>query len=976
MQRVKRSLIACLSFSLTAFSIAAQDRLQLGDFGRLPLVFEPNQGQAGAGVTFLARTESATLFLTQREAVLSVRGTAPVRMRLARAGKPRAIRCLEPTGGVSNYFIGNDPAKWRAHIPNYGRVEYKSVRPGVDVVYYGSPQQLEYDLVVAPGADAAAIQLEFEGVESLRVDRDGDLLLKTAAGELRQKRPTAYQETASGRVEVKAEYRLMRGRRVGFELARYDAGRRLVIDPVLLYSTFLGGSGADYGYGIAIDSTGAAYVTGTTQSSNFPTTNPLQGSNNSVALGNVFVTKLNATGSTRMYSTYLGGNGGDTGYGIAVDSTGAVYLTGSTASANFPTASPMQLTYGGNVDAFVTKINASGSALVYSTYLGGSGADLGQAVAVDGSGNVYVIGTTSSASFPTSNALQSTNGSGSSNAFVTKINAAGSAFVYSTYLGGSGADQGRGIAADGSGNAYVTGFTTSNNFPTASPIQASNAGGSGDAFVSKINAAGSALVYSTYLGGTGVDQGLAIAVDSSGAAYVTGGTSSTNFPVANALQSGTGGSSDVFVSKINAAGSAFVYSTYLGGSGAEQGNGIAVDSANNAYLTGFTQSTNFPTQNPLQATLGAGGAQNTFVTKINAAGSALVYSTYLGGSGVVADWGQGIAVDSSGNAYVAGYTTSTNFPTANPMQASYGGGNFDAIVFSISSNGAQPISVSPPSGSAGRQVFSFVAQDTLGVNSIQYTQFLYSKSGINALNACYISYDPTANVFYLLSDDTTQWYGLLGGSGNNIGNAQCTIHGATSGSTKSGNNLTTNVDISFRTGFAGVKNIYQFSGDTMGEGSGWQPMGTWSDTGDPTLVEIVSLTPNSGGGLSQTFTAVVKEGGGANTIAFAQLVMNAGLNGINACFIHYDRASNVFYLLNDAGTGWFGLISGSATQVQNSQCILHGVGSGGTVSGSNLTITYNLSFTGSFTGARQIYMQAVDQANVIEVWHQTATWTP
>ncbi len=290
--------------------------------------------------------------------------------------------------------------------------------------------------------------------------------------------------------------------------------------------------------------------------------------------------------------------------------------------------------------------------------------------------------------------------------------------------------------------------------------------------------------------------------------------------------------------------------------------------------------------------------------------------------------------------------------------------------------GAQPISVSPASGSAGRQVFSFVAQDTLGENSIQYTQLLYSKNGINALNACYISYDPTANVFYLLSDDTTQWYGLLGGSTNNIGNAQCTISGATSGSTKSGTDLTVNVDIGFRSAFAGVKTVYQFSGDTTGNGSGWQQMGTWSDTGDANLVEIVSLTPNSGSGVSQRFAAVVQEGGGANTIAFAQLVMNAGLNGINACFIHYDRASNIFYLLNDAGTGWFGLIAGSSTQVQNSQCILQGVGSGGTVSGSNLTITYNLSFTGSFVGAKQIYLQAVDQTGIIEVWHQIANWTP
>jgi hypothetical protein len=325
---------------------------------------------------------------------------------------------------------------------------------------------------------------------------------------------------------------------------------------------------------------------------------------------------------------------------------------------------------------------------------------------------------------------------------------------------------------------------------------------------------------------------------------------------------------------------------------------------------------------------------------------------------------------------VATYTVAANPNTTERSATLTVAGQTFTVTEAGTGSGAQPLSVSPALGSAGRQVFSFVSLNTLGANSIQYTQFLFSRSGISALNACYISYDPTANVFYLLSDDTMQWYGLLGGSGNNIGNGQCTIFGATSGATKSGTNLATSVDIGFRSGFAGAKSIYQFSGDTLGNGSGWQPMGTWSDAGDPNIVEIASLTPNSGGGLSQTFTAVVKEGGGGNTIAFAQFVMNAGLNGFNACFIHYDRASNVFYLLNDAGTGWFGLISGSATQVQNSQCILQGVGSGGTVAGSNLTITYNLSFTGSFTGARQIYMQAVDQAGIIEVWHQTAVWTP
>ncbi len=454
--------------------------------------------------------------------------------------------------------------------------------------------------MVAPGADVSAIQVEYEGVESMRVDRDGDLVLKTAGGELRQKRPVAYQETAGGRVEVQVGYRLKTGRRVAFELARYDAGRRLVIDPVLLYSTYLGGSGNDGGNGIAVDGSGNTYVTGFTLSAKFPTSNPLQA--NLGGTQNAFVTKINAVGSTLIYSTYLGGNEFDFGFGIAVDGSGNAYVTGQTGSTNFPTANPLQGS-NGLANAFVAKISNTGDKLLYSTYLGGSVNDSGQGIALDALGNAYVTGYATSTNFPTKNPFQSSLGSqspGSQNAFVAKINAAGSALVYSTYLGGSGPDQGRGIAVDGSGNAYVTGITQSTNFPTANPLQATNGGGY-DAFVTKINAAGSALVYSTYLGGSGTDNGFAIAVDVSGNAYVTGNTTSTNFPSTNPMQATIGGVQDAFVTKINAAGLAYVYSTYLGGSGTEYGEGIAVDVSGNAYVTGNTNSTNFPVTDPLQA---------------------------------------------------------------------------------------------------------------------------------------------------------------------------------------------------------------------------------------------------------------------------------------------------------------------------------------------------------------------------------------
>jgi hypothetical protein len=651
-------------------------------YGRLPLTFEPNQGQTDARVKFLSRASGSTLFVTADEAVFAGRDGSVERMKLLGANPKPRFEPLDKQPGISNYFIGNDPSKWRTDIPNYGRVALRGVYPGIDLVFYGNERQLEYDWVVAPGADPKQIHVKWEGPSQVTKNASGDLVLSASLGvSMVQRKPVILQEGK----RIEGGY-VVRGREVAFELAKYDAAKPLVIDPVLVYSTYLGGSGADFGNGIAVDGSGNAYVTGFTNSTNFPTANPLQTSN--AGSNDVIVTKINAAGSALVYSTYLGGSGDDGGSGIAVDGSGNAFVTGTTYSTNFPTANPLQASNHGANNAFVTKVNAAGSALVYSTYLGGSGADFGYGIAVDGSGNVYLTGSTGSTNFPTNNPLQASFGGGPDDAFVTKINAAGSALVYSTYLGGSGADFSDGIALDGAGNAYVTGETTSTNFPTTNPIQ-SNFGGFVDVFVTKISADGSAKVYSTYLGGSGTDEGRGIAVDGAGNAYVTGLTSSTNFPIANPLRVSNGGGYDAFVTKINAAGSALVYSTYLGGSGDDYGRGIAVDGAGNAYVTGYTYSLNFPTTNPLQAS--NGGATDVFVTKINAAGSALVYSTYLGGSGD--DQSRGIAVNGAGNAYVTGVTQSSiDFPTASPLQAS-SGGFYDAFVLSIST----PVQVSPAS---------------------------------------------------------------------------------------------------------------------------------------------------------------------------------------------------------------------------------------------------------------------------------------
>ncbi len=617
----------------SAKSDAAAGRVQVSEaYGKVPLSFEANRGQTDEQVKFLARGSRSTLFLTSSEAVLVfATREQPAQGRLHRARlrraedgqvtqtvlrmnlvgaspKPRLVG-MEELPGKANYFIGNDPGKWRTNVPTFAKVHYENLYPGIDLIYYGNQGQLEYDLVVRPGADPKEITLGFQGAEKLKLDNQGDLLLHTATGTIRQRKPFIYQEIDGARREIAGGYLLKGAHRLGFQIAAYDRSRPLVIDPALFYSTYLGGSDNDVGLGIAVDSSGNAYVTGYTISTDFPTTaGAFQPSSPAPLTVHAFVTKLDPTGSALVYSTYLGGSVGDEGLGIAVDTLGNAYVTGITSSLDFPTTAGAFETTNVGGAAFVTKLDPSGSALVYSTYLGGSGDEVGRGIAVDTSGNAYVTGATFSTDFPTTaGALQRTSGGGPAgcgsstwDGFVTKLDPTGSALVYSTYLGGSDVEEGIGIALDALGNAYVTGETFSSNFPTtAGALQTSYGGGNGDAFVTKLNPTGSALGYSTYLGGGESDVAFGIAVDASGNAYVAGRTASANFPTTAGTFQPTfaGGTTDAFVAKLDATGSALVYSTYLGGSDDDEGLAIAIDAlpSPNAYVTGLTVSTDFPT---------------------------------------------------------------------------------------------------------------------------------------------------------------------------------------------------------------------------------------------------------------------------------------------------------------------------------------------------------------------------------------------
>lgn len=632
--------------------------------------FEVNQGQTDQQVKFLSRGQGYNLFLTANEAVLQLEKpnrssrrprSAVVRMRMIGANKAPRVAGLNQLPGKSHYFIGNDPRQWRTGIPNYEKVRYDNVWPGIDLAYYGKERQLEYDLIVAPGASPKRIKLGFSGARQMSLSRKGDLVLRTGGGRVRLLKPYIYQQINGVKKEVRGRY-VRRGKHlVGFRVGAYDRRVPLVIDPVLVYSTYLGGTDFDLAYAVAVDSAGNAYMTGETRSVGFPRSNSIGPI--SPANGDIFVVKLDPTGSRAIYSTVIGGSAGDIGRGIAVDAAGNAYLTGSTISTNFPVSNAYQSVKRTEADAFVAKLNPEGSALTYCSYLGGDNLDEAFDIAVNSQGQAWITGRTFSTNFPTQSPIQTYPG-GPVHVFVAKFGANGNSLLFSTYLGGRGGELANSIALDLAGNTYITGSTSSNDFrTTAGAYQTTFGGGLNDAFVACISAAHT-LTWSTYLGGSGNETGAGIAVDAAGSPYLIGSTGSANFPRQNPLQPIYGGNNDAFMTKLSPNGRDLVYSTFYGAGGNDGGREIAVDSSGNALVAGTTNSDNLaqvPNPSPVQPGGYAGGG-DAFIAQINAAGSATLFFTYLGGS--KEDIARGIALDATGrNVYVAGETSSTNFPT-------------------------------------------------------------------------------------------------------------------------------------------------------------------------------------------------------------------------------------------------------------------------------------------------------------------------
>jgi hypothetical protein len=666
-----------------------------------PLSFEANQRQAPPDAQFVCRTPSLTVLVKQSGLTFSVRTnpaphtalqTTPppqfatsriLEMRFAHARPDSTWTAEEKFPAESNYFLGSAAGNWITGVPHYASVRYHRVYPNIDVAYYGSSRNLEYDLVVAAHGDPGLVRLAFTGIDGIQLSPSGDLLLRTAGQSVRLNHPTAYQVIHGARHLVAVSF-VPRGRQIGFRLGSYDPERPLIIDPVLSYSTYLGGTDDEGIFGIGFDREGNLYVAGETSSLDFPARHAVQ----SKVGGNydAFVSKFDPSGSRLIYSTYLGGSMYDHAVGIAVDPRGSVYVAGLTNSPDFPVFHALQSKLAGSYDAFVTRLSPSGSQLVYSTYLGGAGFDTASGIAINRRGDAFVVGSTGSLDFPiTANALQRVCDQGAlpglcfNDAFVTRLDPAGAKLVYSTYLGGAQYDEAGSVAIDDQDQAWVVGQTSSTNFPVKAAFQPALAGPA-NAFLTSLNAAGSSIVFSSYLGGNGYDGANAVALDGYRNIYIAGFTSSTNFPTLHPFQAALAGQSDVFVTRVHAGGARLDYSTYLGGTDFDYPLAVAVDALGDASVVGFTFSTDFPVKNALFPKF-QGGQADAFVTRLDRSGAALSYSTYLGGSG--GDFGYALHTDLTGAAWVGGSTASTDFPVAHAFQPKYAGGPYDAFLSRI-----------------------------------------------------------------------------------------------------------------------------------------------------------------------------------------------------------------------------------------------------------------------------------------------------
>jgi hypothetical protein len=921
----------------------------------LPLFFVPNYGQMTAGVRYAIQTPELSAGFTAHGVVFK-RGEGELHLSFQGASPNPVLSGHDELSGHANFLIGNDAKDWKRDLPLYSKIKYSGLYPGITVEYAIDGQRIKSEYSVAPGSDPHHIILNYQDAQSAAINQEGALEIRADGIEMIEQAPVAYQTDSSGkRIAIESRYRLIDPHSAAFEVGDYDPSLPLVIDPTISYATYFGGSGTSSVTGIAVDSSGNLYVTGWTDSIDFPITGAAQSVNHGGV--DAFVAKLNASGSGLVYATYVGGRSDDRAAGIAVDASGEAFVTGSTTSTNFPLVSAAHNVFVGGRDAFVFKLSSVGNAFVFSTYLGGSGVDQGNAIALDSSANAYVAGDTASTDFPVQSAVQSFL-AGRTDAFITKFTPAG-LILFSTYLGGAADEHAGAIAIGSNGGIYVAGGTFSSNFPVVNGFQTTS-GGSQDAFVTQLAGSGAPIFFSTYLGGSGgalgtPEEATGIAVDSAGNIYVAGVTNSTNFPTTpSAFQTTFGGSQDGFITKINSVG-ALVYSTYLGTYGLEWANGIAVDSTGNAYVAGYTSASSFPQVIPVQASFG--GLYDAFVSKLNAAGNGLTFSTFYGGTG--ADEANAIALDSNGNIFVAGQTSSFDLPTHGPLQAHNTGG-VTGWVARLGVTAPPPQvpsvnSVSPSSGSGNTVTYTAQYSHPAGASALTTVSFLVSTSASTDI-ACYVTYTASTGKFILYNDFAATGSTTVP-TGGVAQNSQCILNGGGSSVSLSGTIFTLTLSLTYEPGFVGNKSIYLAATDAV-TNTGLVQEGSWTVILPVAQPSAVGVNPSSGQGQVQTFTFAYGDTLNAQNLLATEFQFSAAGSAVGACDVIYNPVAGTIALLTDNGLSQTSKSLGSPTILQNSQCQ---VGSASvTFVGLQLLETVTITFKGPFNGLKNVYLSATE----------------
>lgn len=794
-----------------------------------PVFFIANKGQFDPEAEFFAFSQQMKAWLAPDRIVLSQHDDR-VEMMFPGARRSPRVEGVQPLATRVNYLLGHGQRPFQ-DVPAYAAVAYRNLYEGVDLTFSSEGGMLKTEFVVQPGMDHRVIRVRYRGAQRVEVEEDGSLTVHAASGSFREHPPVVYQDLAEGRHYLGARYFLQGDETAGFLIEDYDRQTPLVIDPVLTYSSYFGGTNSDVGNSIALDAAGNMYVAGYTDSSNIPAQGAIQNFGGS---NDAFVFKMNAAGTQILYATFIGGTGDDRAMGVAVDAAGSAYACGFTTSSNFPTfnASQIQAARGGARDGFVLKLNPTGNAFVYNSYIGGSGNDSVYGCVLDSFGQLYAVGDTNSTNLPTKFPFRASS-AGGYDGMLLKINF-NSALVFNTYFGGSGDDSGRAIALHATQlTPYVTGYTWSTNFPTLNAAQPLNAGGQ-DAFVARFNSDGNALVFSTYLGGSNgttilPEQGLTIAVDPFGNTYTAGVTSSTNFPTVSAFQSTNRGGLDAFYTKHDNGGLR-VYSSYLGGSGTDVATSLVVDVNRQIFVAGYTSSVNFPTAQASQAA--NGGSYDAFVTQVHVNGTPLIYSSYLGGTS--ADQAYGVAINTLGEMFVTGTTTSSNFPTQSAYRYTHAG-SLDMFLAKLTAAAVPPaapvfFSLTPNSGSGLTPVFTLKYTDANGANNFDSIQFMVN-TVLSGVNSCHVAYNHTLGLVYLLNNAGNAWTGgFAPGALNTLSNSQCALPLANMSVSTTGSEIALTIPLSFASStYAGTtKNILALALDKNGLRSDWAFRGSWT----------------------------------------------------------------------------------------------------------------------------------------------------